>query len=368
MTSLGLIADDLTGALDSAAAFTRVMGPVRVAWDAQHAENIGSLAVSTGTREAAADEAAARVAAFASVLTPRKGRLCLFKVDSLLRGHAGRELLSVLAVQDFAHVVIAPAIPFQRRITLAGRQTVNNAPTGEDIVATLRSAGRRIAICEAGAEAPAGLSFWNTGTDADLDAVVAAGRRLSGPVLWVGAAGLADALARAIGAPLRAPQGLVGPLLGLIGTDHPVMQGQIAACAELHVELGADIGAAEQAVHRLFAGNRAAFITCALPPDIGRAAAEHAIATRFAALCRRIDWPGALFVSGGETLAELCAGLGVTTLTVTGEFESGAPMSRLNGGMWDGLDLISKSGAFGTPDFLARLVSSLDRSVKVTPT
>jgi uncharacterized protein YgbK (DUF1537 family) len=34
----------------------------------------------------------------------------------------------------------------------------------------------------------------------------------------------------------------------------------------------------------------------------------------------------------------------------------GVPVSRIGGGLWDGVRLISRSGAFGAPDFLARLL------------
>jgi len=58
---LRLLADDLTGALDSAAEFAGLFGPVRVAWGAA---GKGSLAIDTGTREATR-EAIAAVRAFA---------------------------------------------------------------------------------------------------------------------------------------------------------------------------------------------------------------------------------------------------------------------------------------------------------------
>ena len=57
----------------------------------------------------------------------------------------------------------------------------------------------------------------------------------------------------------------------------------------------------------------------------------------------------------GETRA-FADGLGATALTVLGEQEPGAPISRMEGGHWDGLPILSKSGAFGAPDFLACLL------------
>ena len=57
--------------------------------------------------------------------------------------------------------------------------------------------------------------------------------------------------------------------------------------------------------------------------------------------------------AGGETLRALCDGLGAQGLLAAGLVTPGVPRSRLLGGAWDGLAVISKSGAFG-PDALWR--------------
>ncbi len=51
MPILRLIADDLTGTLDTAAGFTGLVGPVEVAWIGGSLPAEGSLALDTGTRE-----------------------------------------------------------------------------------------------------------------------------------------------------------------------------------------------------------------------------------------------------------------------------------------------------------------------------
>jgi D-threonate/D-erythronate kinase len=45
-------------------------------------------------------------------------------------------------------------------------------------------------------------------------------------------------------------------------------------------------------------------------------------------------------------------------LLVDGEPLPGVPRSALEGGLWDGAAVISKSGAFGDPSLLIRLVES----------
>ncbi len=62
----------------------------------------------------------------------------------------------------------------------------------------------------------------------------------------------------------------------------------------------------------------------------------------------RVPRPGTLLVAGGETLKALCLALSVARLDVTGQITPGLPRSTLRGGRWDGLAVVSKSGAFGT--------------------
>lgn len=354
MTTLCLIADDLTGALDSAAGFAPALGPLHVGWG-DMAGGAGSLVVNSATREGTPEAAAARLAALAPLLAPAPGRISFFKLDSLLRGHGARELAAILAVQSFDHVVIAPALPFQGRITRGGRQMVRGAAgwqaTGEDLAAALHGLGWNVQTCAPWDGCPPGISLWDAETDADLAGIAAAADRAGGSVLYVGSAGLANALANRLPAKESALPMLEAPLLGLIGTDHPVMLGQLAAIPGHHRLLGRE-GAVDLR-------EDATFLTCALPPGLSRGAAQTEIAARFAAVMARVPRPGSLFVSGGETLAALCPHLGVAALAVCGAREPGLPLSRLVGGPWDGLPLLSRSGAFGPPDFFSTLVASL---------
>lgn len=354
MTELRLIADDLTGALDSAAAFAPALGPQRVVWRA----DVAGDALSSATREAGSDEAARRLGALAPFLAPAPDRISLLKVDSLLRGHAGAELAAVLDRIDFDRVIIATAIPFQRRVTRGGRQFLLDGAgarvVGEDVAATLRGAGRAVALRRPGEAAPEGVSLWDAETDADLAAIAAAGRAAGGSILWVGAAGLAAALAGDAAATAVAPP----PLLGLIGTDHPVMQGQLAAVTAHRIAVTHDVAAGGEALRHRLRASGVGLASFELPAQTPRATARAEIARRGAALLALLDRPGALFVSGGETLGDIVDALGVEALDVVGAFEPGVPVSRLVGGRWDGLTLVSKSGAFGAPDLLRRLLAA----------
>jgi D-threonate/D-erythronate kinase len=106
-------------------------------------------------------------------------------------------------------------------------------------------------------------------------------------------------------------------------------------------------------------------VRCALPSRIGRNAARTRIARLFADIACAAPRPGVLFVSGGETMRGLLAPLGARGLKLIGEHRPGAPISRIVGGGWDGLSVVSKSGAFGRPDFLLSLRASALRRRRV---
>ena len=124
--ALRLLADDLTGALDTAAELSALCGPVRVLWDGDAASTAGSIALDSGTREIERDAAVARVEALARALVG--AGIAYKKVDSLLRGHAVAELAACLGLGAWRHCVVAPAFPAQGRITRGGR--VLAAPPG----------------------------------------------------------------------------------------------------------------------------------------------------------------------------------------------------------------------------------------------
>ena len=92
-------------------------------------------------------------------------------------------------------------------------------------------------------------------------------------------------------------------------------------------------------------------------PDVPhRHLAARRIGESFTNLLAQLPQPGALFVTGGETLSHVCAALGTEALQVQGEIEPGIPVSLLKGGKWQGVRVISKSGAFGNEGLIRRLI------------
>lgn len=334
--NLRLLADDLTGTLDSASQFVPLVGSVPVQWRTDQLPP--TAAIDAGTREC--DAASARHAMQRLAPHLQGADVAFKKIDSLLRGHVAAELAACMP--HFEHCVLAPAFPFQGRITRSGRQLTRDGDTwrdcGVNLPAELRACGLIVPVHDAE-------------TDADLDTIVTAGRALSGRVLWCGTGGLAGALAGSYTVPCPP---LPRPFLALIGSDHSVSAAQLAATGHrLHrvTAIGPDQIAA---IHRSLQLDAAA-VCIALPDGTARTEATRHIGRCFAALLAAIERPGTLVISGGETLRGLCDALGVGGLEVDGEVVPGVPTSILRGGAWDGQRVVSKSGAFGDAGFLARL-------------
>lgn len=359
MAPLRLLADDLTGALDSAAAFGSPTEPVAVRWRGE-APAEGAIAMDSRSREVSATEARKAIAAIAPALWARGSGLAYKKIDSLLRGQEVAEIATILDLLRPAHCIIAPAFPAQRRITRGGRQYAwadgdwRAAPA--DLAAGLAVAGHAVTQAVPGEALPPGVSLWDVESDADLDSIVAAASGRD-DLLWVGSAGLAAALARAAGI-LRQldDRPLAGKVLGLVGSDHAAIAQQLDRLGPLHMVLGP---ASNAEIARRLASDGIVFTSVALPQGTSRRDAAALIDARLAALLLDLDSrPDTLFAAGGETLRGICETLGAERLDVIGEIMPGVPRSIMRGGRWDGVAVISKSGAFGAPDLLQQLAAT----------
>jgi D-threonate/D-erythronate kinase len=358
MTTVRLLADDLTGALDTAAELVGVTGPVHAFWHgALPSELPANAALDSGTRELDPGAAVAATAAFARHLDG--AGLAYKKVDSLLRGPTLAEVVACLRAGGWERAVFAPAFPFQGRATRGGVQHARDAEgrwsaVSGDLVARLREEGADARPGRFDESLPSGVSVFDAETDDDLRRIADCGRAASGPVLWIGAGGLAQALAGDALAEAVSPLPL--PILGLFGSDQAVTAGQLVACGPDWLRL-ADGGAGNAALvaERLGRDNRA-LVSLDLPPDSPRAEAARRIEAELSRLARSVPRPGALLVAGGETLRGLCLSLGARSLEVQGRIVPGLPRSILRGGVWDGVTVVSKSGAFGTPTLLRDLL------------
>jgi D-threonate/D-erythronate kinase len=383
---LRILADDLTGALDSAAAFD---GEVPVYLDAPPpmAAAARVSVVATATRDIAPD--ALDFALAPSLPWLADAAVAFKKVDSLLRGNTFAECAHVAAAGGFDRLVFAPAYPKQGRLAIGGRAVVMQPG---DAGATPRPIGER-SIAESFAALPAALTNKALTKSAPMKALrtaltvpdvhsdddllrlargalqPASGER----VLWCGSAGLAQALATVLGwraaaapataaasAPCLLPYLL--PCVLVSASQHPVVRGQwqrLAAAEPSAVYSGRGEGLALDAA--LTAMQQPTFdlalldLSPAQPLSTEQAAAL--LAQQIDAIAQRAPRPGTLLVIGGDTLRALCRATGAYALVARAGLREGWGCARLVGGVWDGITCHSRSGAFGPPDDLVSMAT-----------
>jgi uncharacterized protein YgbK (DUF1537 family) len=121
MTSLEVIADDVTGACDVGAELAEAGVVVRVAVDGRAAADVDDAVcvVNTQSRAVRAAEAYERVLR----LTRRRPiDVLLKKIDTALRGHLGAELDGAIDGLGACAAFVAPAVPAAGRVTRGGCQ------------------------------------------------------------------------------------------------------------------------------------------------------------------------------------------------------------------------------------------------------
>ncbi len=413
---IALIADDLTGASDAGVQFARRGLVTRVLFDLADpaaTRGVEALAVDTDSRALPPRAAYARVRQLADQLRSARPEHLYKKVDSTLRGNLGAEIDAVMDAFGLPLAIVAPAFPALGRTTRQsvhhlGSTPVHQTEIGRDPRAPVRESNvvrllesqsqRRVGVVPLGtvAQGPeairrrvdeqaggggVALLVCDAETDGGLRAIAEAlGHRRD--VLWVGSAGLAEALAeplRLTSRLTRAPESAapVGPVLLVAGSLSATTRQQLAAVAArpgvATVELDplallAGAAAGRAATARCRGALRSALANgsdCVLAVGAGgrnqNRGAAHRIADALGSLaagCARAYPLGGLILTGGDTARAVCRHLGVTGVDLLSEVEPGVPLGRLVGQTAPRLLAVTKAGAFGSED---TLVHALDR-------
>ncbi|WP_232495785.1 four-carbon acid sugar kinase family protein [Novosphingobium kaempferiae] len=346
MVSVLVMADDLTGALDSAAAFCGPDRRVAVAVDRRGIADARAcdphvLAVNTDTRALRADAAAGIVADLWGELADLAPRIVFKKVDSRLQGHAGHEAAALAMVSGRAEMLVCPAVPDMGRV-VAGAQ-----------------------LCGTGIERPIELSghfppgsVVDAAGEAALDhlaaRIVAAGDR----TLAVGARGLARAVARALHRDAGDEPRPLPPLLPMavaVGSRDRITDAQVTRLIA-DVRDAAYVAAPGGKVPACAIEDVAALLVQLV--DDGTDLPEQVAAARFARGIARIveQWrPRSLLLSGGATALAVLDALGIRAVLVQGEAAPAIPLCSAP--RWPDMQILTKSGGFGEPAALSALVA-----------
>lgn len=342
-----IIADDLTGALDSAVTLTGTglrcvvaRRPSDVA--AALRREPGILAVNTASREGGAMAARAAVSAALDAVG-RVPEIAFKKVDSRLKGHVADEVAVFAERSGRARALVAPAVPAQGRTVSGGFLTGTGVAAPIDVAAAVSVSGLPQTIPD-------------TRNDGDLDTALESVSDGS-PALLVGAAGLAAAVARRLAPGGRSAVTTVrGPILLAIGSHDPITLAQVERLA---VRGGVAIETAPDGACRAASNGEAARLLRLVPSDRGSFDAK-AAGERFAAEVAQLFRSGgfgAVLACGGETADAILGALGQGVLEIEGEILPGVPVSTMVIGE-QRLQLVTKSGGFGAEDALVAVVDA----------
>ncbi len=323
---LAIVADDLTGALDSAEPFARAGLRVVVATsvEALHAlpEDLSDVvAVNTESRGLPPQDAELAVRQAWALLSPHDPA-CLFKkIDSRMKGNVVPEIAALAEASGRGAAIIAPAIPAM------GRFVRDSAVTGFGVDAAIPIVAR---------------PGWEIPDCADLAAMTEIARRIwsrCSDTIAAGASGLAEALALEIAgarAPVSAPPRPASAgerrMIMAIGSRDPITLAQVAMLTETGLTGGWPI------VLQPPPGQLD-------PVMVSAELAERALA------CARKQAVTTLLLSGGDTASAFIRLAEIKLLVPLGSLAPGMPVARGTGAGVT-YTLITKSGGFGGPESL----------------
>jgi len=397
---IAIIADDLTGSLDTGLQFHKkglaTFVPLQIKPFYPKAQ---ALVLNTDSRNLPGDLAYRRVYKTCRSL---KVRVLYKKIDSTMRGNVGQEALAILDGQKIPKAIVVPTIPVLGRTVERGilkiygiplRRTSyakdpfhplftsyipdllrkeTGIPVGHISLGEVRKGPGFLA--EKIEKNPARILVVDAVTQVDLRTIAAAWKRLSGRALACGSVGLADELSFSFSAPKKKTllQTFRGPLLIISASRNPGTAEQIEEARKHHPlplfepnlsrlthprwqeSEGSNI--ANTLLEALAKGPGAILTTTfqehlpgrerMIPKALGRVVVRLLGQTRL----------GGLILTGGDLAMGICAQLGASALCVEEEVLPGIPCSALIDGPFKGLRLVTKAGGFGAKDALRRII------------
>ncbi|MGK9053625.1 four-carbon acid sugar kinase family protein [Neorhizobium petrolearium] len=338
---IAILADDLTGALDSAAPFagrgkhTEVaLNPDVIPLVLQDRPDV--LAINLACRELHEDAAREAAARAISMLPP--GTSLFKKIDSRLKGHIAAELDAT----PFDRALVAPAIPEFGRFVAAGCLEGFGVDKPISIREKLgRHASRAI--------------IPDIRSAADMDEALQTAQA-TGVDLLIGARGLADALARGMTGRAEAVPAEIpaGAALFVIGSRDPITLAQIDELRRsypVHCLQAPNGMLAETSI-----GGTGITLVQATPGTEARSPQEVSEALAAGIAPSLTDTAKTLLLSGGATADAVLRRMGISRLRLIGECLPGLGLAYAGGQC-----IIAKSGGFGGPDTLTSITSMILR-------
>jgi len=375
---IAVIADDLTGALDTGVQF-RQWGYTVQLTDTPENSAAEVTIVNTDTRNKTPQQA--YHATYSAAVKLRDRTIIYKKTDSTLRGNPGPELQAVLDATGETRAILSPTYPPTQRRVIDGHLYIAEKPITEteyiheyrrktSYIPEILETETQIHTVKDPADAPeTGITVIDSETEQDLLRISAKHTRI-----MAGSAGLADALCQT----LRNPP----PVLTVIGSTRTETRRQ---AERLRERLGAVMipldpikalnrappkETVQTAVNALENGLDVILNSAPTPEaiDVTRAEArrlcitpqelETRIMTALAEATESLltQSLSGIVITGGATALAITEQLGTREIEILDEVQPGVPVLRL-----DHIPAVTKAGGFGRPDTLIQATKYLKR-------
>ncbi|MCG5051794.1 MAG: hypothetical protein KA712_02435 [Myxococcales bacterium] len=387
---VGIVADDLTGAIDAASAFmarhyrARIL---RLGVRPSEPVRVPVAAFDTDSRACDSVEAWGRLQEATSHPAIRKADVLFKKIDSTLRGQPARETADVLALLKRDLVVVTPAHPAQGRLFVDGALWVHGKPVSQTRYARDDSA-------PASAK-PLAAQFQECLPAARVVTGVQPPVPLEGEVtVWVADASTPEeltgvaafALAHAARGVIAGAAGLAGALAELLArVDHPTEDAHARPSKPPRLfVVGSRADESRRQIERLCASGGghlwqidptrepggelvslpAENVPVVLAPHPAIEASPAQVARALARAAHELvdRWSlHAVFACGGDTAGALLDSLGVKSFGSQGEVTRGVCRSLVRYGSRT-LEFFTKPGGFGDENVLLELLAQTQRA------
>ncbi|MDI6601377.1 MAG: four-carbon acid sugar kinase family protein [Thermoanaerobacteraceae bacterium] len=406
-----VIADDFTGANDTGVQLKKYgfdtvvfIDPSRInstyRWDA--------IVIDTESRSISKEEAYNILSDVSETIKKNFEPSIIYKkVDSTLRGNISAEIKAICEYMDIDIIVFSPAYPQIGRTTIGGVHLLNGIPINETELANDPKNPVKTAVLKdiltADFDIPCGIIglndlrhnlreklekirpphaiIFDVETPEDLSMITQVAALLDKKILWVGSAGLANALFENYKKPQK-------PVLSVVGSVNSVSIEQYNHVVEKNEAHGIVINAVtllnneeievnriiEEADRLLGMGMDVIISTTNTRSDyestvewaknknISMSNVSKKIADSLGTIVNELMSKhklSGLFITGGDIAISAIKAMKADGSVVIDELETGIPVLKIWGGPYDGTNLITKAGGFGKADSISHAIKYL---------
>lgn len=424
MIKLAVIADDLTGANDTALQFAKrnIKSSVEINFmKMEDVEDKEVIVVDTDSRDLDKELSYKKVKDICEKISKYDIKCIYKKIDSTLRGNLGAEIKAVDDVFNPDIVIIAPAYPANQRITIGGYHLLEGKPIELTEIANapktpVKKSYLPSILTEQVNEKIAILDFKLLRQRTDIiskkiveflqekkrwivcdiieeenfitlmDAV-----KEYKNILWVGSAGLAEYLPyyyRWSGEKVLSMDKRKGAILVCAGSVSHITQNQVQTLLNqenIHLvkinmvrlleDKNSELIEKSRIINQLIKEQENILLATAQSDDeveqaveigkkynLSRKEISEKIATIMAELIKSIEVNSlsGMILTGGDMAVHICRAIGVNSIKIISEIDSGVPLGYIESDNLEKLFIVTKAGAFGKPDVFIKSIRAIE--------